>query len=252
MVNLNAVENRRGLWSETVCIFGKPARLAVAFRKLWNSIRGTNNESESEKGSAATSTKMPAARHSGKQKPSVSFQTDSVPESRRRKKSALSREDKRLCQRLESLSVRSLLEIGVGDGQRSISLLQTLVDSSLQNTNSAEQTATSDSSLLYLAVDQFEMGGNPLTLREFHKQLREVNVKAQLLPMAVEAGLDRVLRTVGQVDLVLWSAEEKPTAQEESLLTRLSRSETLVFTSSDGSWTESRSGLMVTPPRRVA
>ncbi len=95
----------------------------------------------------------------------------------------------------------------------------------------------------YIAIDEFEMGGNALSLRDFHKQLREFPAKAHLVPMTIDAGLDRVVRTYGQVDLVLWSADQPPTPAQQNALTRLCKPSTIVFAQENGRWSETLTGL---------
>ncbi|WP_372899167.1 hypothetical protein [Stieleria sp.] len=144
---------------------------------------------------------------------------------------AATRDDKKLFRRMESLSVQSVLEVGVGDGRRSLAMLHAL-------THKGHSTP-----IHYIAIDEFELGGNALSLRDFHKQLREYPAKAHLVPMAIDAGLDRVVRTYGQVDLILWSAEQPPTPAQHSALARLSKSHTIVFAQENGRWTETLPGL---------
>ncbi|PAY18496.1 hypothetical protein CKO51_15920 [Rhodopirellula sp. SM50] len=132
---------------------------------------------------------------------------------------------------MESLSVQSVLEVGVGDGRRSLAMLHAL-------THKGHSTP-----IHYIAIDEFELGGNALSLRDFHKQLREYPAKAHLVPMAIDAGLDRVVRTYGQVDLILWSAEQPPTPAQHSALARLSKSHTVVFAQENGRWSETLPGL---------
>nr|WP_143547937.1 hypothetical protein [Rhodopirellula sp. SM50] len=144
---------------------------------------------------------------------------------------AATRDDKKLFRRMESLSVQSVLEVGVGDGRRSLAMLHAL-------THKGHSTP-----IHYIAIDEFELGGNALSLRDFHKQLREYPAKAHLVPMAIDAGLDRVVRTYGQVDLILWSAEQPPTPAQHSALARLSKSHTVVFAQENGRWSETLPGL---------
>jgi hypothetical protein len=97
--------------------------------------------------------------------------------------------------------------------------------------------------LHYVAIDEFEMGGNPLTLREFHQRLREHSVKAQLVPMPIDAGLDRVVRTFGQVDLIIWGSPQPPTPVQHARLQRLSKPGTILFSLDDGRWSETHAGV---------
>ena len=152
----------------------------------------------------------------------------------------LARCDKRLLQRIDAIEIRSVLEVGINDPVRSISVARSIVEGHSQNQVS------------YLAIDQFEMGGGELKLREFHKQIREVGVVAQLIPMSTEAGLDKVLRTVGQVDIILWNAGEETVEASIPKIIRLSTPSTLMFISSADGWSETRSSLMASSDQSAA
>ena len=196
----------------------------MPLRKLWNSIRGRS----------ATSTEVsPPLSMPTSAKPDVTPSEAAAAPAHRPAagRGAATRDDKKLFRRIESLSVQSVLEVGVGDGARSLALLQTM-------THKGHSTP-----IHYIAIDEFEMGGNQLTLREFHKQLREYPAKAQLVPMPIDAGLDRVVRTYGQVDLVIWSAEQPPTTKQQDTLHRLSKPTTIIFSQEEGRWSETLAGL---------
>ena len=147
-------------------------------------------------------------------------------------RNSVSREDKRLFRRIESMSVASVLEVSVGDGTRALAMLQTL-------THKGHSTP-----LHYLAIDEFEMGGSDLSLRNFHRQLREYPAKAHLVPMPIDAGLDRVVRTFGQVDLIVWANPQPPTAKQLRALTRLSKPGAIMFSTQNGRWSETHCSLL--------
>ncbi|MCC9603076.1 hypothetical protein LOC67_21210 [Stieleria sp. JC731] len=142
-------------------------------------------------------------------------------------KPKLDRADAKLCKQIDSMDVRIVLEVGVNDGTRG----RTVVENLTRRGHSMP--------VCYIAVDEFEMGGNTLTLREFHRQLREHPAKVHLVPMPVEQGLDRVLRTYGQVDLILWADQSDPTEAQQRLLTRLSKPETTFMRRQSGIWSTS-------------
>lgn len=213
----------------------------MPLRKLWNSIRGSQKTSDNSRFETATSVESDLSDQSLSSTSQVDTSvpidlghhgSKSAEKGQTRKSTKMSREDKRLCSRLASQEFSTILEISVDNSARSVSILETITQ------------GKSDTDLRYLAIDQFELGGSALTLRGFHKQLREVRVKAQLLPMTVEAGLERVLRTIGQVDVILWSSEDSPSDQAARLLGRISRPDTLLFSIAGKHWEESRSGLM--------
>ena len=166
----------------------------MPLRKLWNSIRG---KSATPKVHASSETVSPGTGRpeSGlnPEPPTQPAQQTSPPPQRpatvparpatpKSISGAATRDDKKLFRRMDSLSVQSVLEVGVGDGRRSLAMLHAL-------THKGHSTP-----IHYIAIDEFELGGNALSLRDFHKQLREYPAKAHLVPMAIDAGLDRVVR----------------------------------------------------------
>lgn len=222
----------------------------MPLRKLWNSIRGSQKTSDNSRLESKPAVESTSTANSASSKTHVDT---SIPievggpaapakrEKQRAKKPArMSREDKRLCSRLASQNFSTILEISVSDSVRSVAILETITQ------------GEADTDLRYLAIDEFELGGSTVTLRGFHQQLREVRVKAQLLPMTVEAGLDRILRTIGQVDVILWTSENAPTDSAARLLGRISRPDTLMFSMVGKDWEESRSGLMLDKGQRAA
>lgn len=179
----------------------------MSLRALWNSICGKSAPSAD----VGTVSEPASETPSPQPKPS---------------KNSVSRDDKKLFRRLESMSIGSVLDVSVGNGTRSLAMLRAL-------THKGHSTP-----LQYIAIDEFEMGGNLLTLREFHKQLREYPAKAQLVPMPIDAGLDRVVRTYGQVDAIIWAGQQPPTAQQRNALLRLSKPGTVMFSTENGRWSE--------------
>ena len=194
----------------------------MPLRKLWNSIRGksaTSTGDQSPKSDRQTPGAVVSPPTQQRSVPSRTIASKSI-------RGVATRDDKKLFRRIESLSVQSVLEVSVGDGLRSMAMLQAL-------THKGHSTT-----IHYIAIDEFEMGGNALRLRDFHKQLREYPAKAHLVPMTIDAGLDRVVRTYGQVDLVIWSADQPPTTVQRDALARLSKPTTIVFAQENGRWSE--------------
>jgi len=204
----------------------------MPLRKLWNSICG--------KSTTSTEATKPDANQQVTQPKVAAGSTPGSALSSKAIRNAVSREDKKLFRRIESMSIRSVLEVSVGDGCRALAMLQTLVPSS------------DAKSIHYIAIDEFEMGGNSLTLRAFHKRLREFPAKAQLVPMKIDAGLDRVVRTYGQVDLIIWASDQSPTTEQQKVLARLSKPNTIVFSRQDDRWSETLCSVLTNGSSRRA
>ena len=129
-----------------------------------------------------------------------------------------------LCKQLRGLKVGTVLDISVGDGTRSMAVLSTL--------------ARENPAIRYAAIDQFEMSGGPVTLKEFHQSLRAANVRPQIFPDSIERGLVRVSSTIGAIDLVLIAAEPETwqTPAVLALLPRILHPESLVLCQTDEMW----------------
>jgi hypothetical protein len=140
--------------------------------KLWNALRGqpsTTTPAESGTGQTTPAAPAPLARHR--------FSLGRGPHGT-------------LCKLARQAQPKSVLEISVGDGSRALALLKAL-------------ESTTDP-IRYAAIDQFELAGSPLTLKQFHRVLRGQQVRsARLFPEAIGEGLVRVASTIGAVDLVL-------------------------------------------------
>ncbi len=203
----------------------------MPLRKLWNSLCGNGsartNRAESKtsvRGESDGHERAPQADCGSNQSPRTT-DVDSRPAKPKSGKS-LSRDDKKLLRRLEALKVQSVLEISVDDGNRSVLLMQKLTGALVDPVH-------------YIAVDQFELGPSGLTLRQFHQDLRQNGVTAQLVPMPPTAGLGRVLRTFGQVDAVIWGGQLEPNPDQRHRLARLSKPATVLFTCTGNGWVES-------------
>lgn len=220
----------------------------MPLRKLWNSICGKSKPADStqQSGSVSPITLVPTANTIAGSRPQPTAEptaelavatATAVPKPATH---TVSREHKKLCGHIESLSAKSVLEIGIDDGRRGLSIVATL-------TRKGHSTPVH-----YIAVDQFEMGTNSVSLREFHKQLREFPAKVHLVPMEVNAALDRVVRTYGQVDVILWDQPAPPTAIQSALLGRLSKPTTRLLTVAGGQWTETTGSDPVTTGHKQA
>ncbi|MDB4676629.1 hypothetical protein OAF09_00215 [bacterium] len=188
----------------------------MPLRKIWNSLCGRS--STESKAVEPAGVKLSQA-----DKKSVAS-TRSRADKRARSGQKLSSEDADLLQRIIERQPKSILEIGIGNGNRSVALLGSLSDAGLQPR--------------YYAVDQFELGGGDLTLRDFHQALRAIDIRPQLFPESIQVGLKRFLHTIGTAECILFT-ESRPIEQEaevDELLQRIANPTSLVLKKSDNHW----------------
>ena len=186
--------------------------------KLWNSLRGQS-----------TTTPEPTAGESPKAttQASSSAAQNSTQVTKRPAKKSFGMfgggPHSGLCKQLKTLSVRSVLEIGVGDGSQAIAVMETL--------------SRHSDSIRYYAVDEFEMSGG-VNLKQFHQTLRNHNIRPQLFPGSVDRGLMQIAHTIGSVDLILVAdgnvIDKNPASAE--ILSRISHEETSVLISRNETW----------------
>ncbi len=127
-----------------------------------------------------------------------------------------------LCRMIKKTGAGSVLEVGVGDGTRAEAVLRTLLKS------------RPDPAIRYIAIDQFELAGGPVTLKQFHQQIRAIGVKPSLIPMPTVQGLTRVAHTFGSVDLVLLADAEIDAI--DHVLARVTHPESLVLRFDGQTW----------------
>ena len=149
-----------------------------------------------------------------------------------------------LCKLVRPLRPVSVLEISVGDGSRAAAVLRTLAK---------EQPETP---LRYVAIDQFELAGGPVTLKQFHQRLRQEGIRPQVFPDSVERALTRVAHTVGAVDLVLIAdaSDAWQTPQRQWLLDRVTHRESVILRLDGDQWRRESGwgGSLDQQPRRAA
>ncbi|MFN6128076.1 MAG: hypothetical protein ACK5AC_17555 [Planctomycetota bacterium] len=105
--------------------------------------------------------------------------------------------------------VGSILEIGMGSGERIRALLPMCHDS-----NRAER-------LRYAALDPFESSGEGrLTLKSAHRLLQELGVKAHLVPGDLSSGLVRLAHTILPSDLVIIDGHWGDGSEQAEILER--------------------------------
>ncbi|MFO0012708.1 MAG: hypothetical protein ACK553_08205 [Planctomycetota bacterium] len=119
-------------------------------------------------------------------------------------------------------SVGSILEIGMGNGERITALLPLC-----RKPDGAER-------IRYAALDPFESGGSTrLTLKGAHRLLQELGVKAHLIPGDMGSGVVRLAHTVLPSDLVLIDGHWDNGSEESKILSdwlpRLCHSQSAVF-----------------------
>ncbi len=129
-----------------------------------------------------------------------------------------------LCKMVAASQAQSVLEVGVGDGSRAIAVVGTLAKRGMP--------------VRYFGVDEFELAGGTVSLKEFHRTLRSAGIRPQIFPEPVDRGLVRFLHTVGHADLVMLSEPglllEDPRFQQ--LLSRVSHGSTTVLYRQDDVW----------------
>lgn len=115
--------------------------------------------------------------------------------------------DRPIYRTLKDRPVRSILEMGIGDGQRALRMLAL-----------ASQHSPA-SEIRYTGVDLFEASpsGEPhLSLKEAHRLLKATGAKIQLLPGDPFMALSRAANSLTGIDLVLISAEQDENALAQS------------------------------------
>jgi hypothetical protein len=120
--------------------------------------------------------------------------------------------------------IGSILEIGVGDGERIRSLLPLC------------RVPERSDRLRYAGLDPFESGGEGrLSLKGAHRLMQELGVKAQLIPGDWSSGVVRAAHTFLPSDLVIidghWGSGTEVSEILSQWLPRLCHSQSAVFAS---------------------
>lgn len=196
----------------------------MPLKKLWNSIVGNTSASEQQ-----------PARATGEQKPSQSRKRATTNPSRAAKPSKPTRSlmdmmgrgsHASICRLVKRSGATSVLEIGVGNGERAIAVAQSLLE------------INPDETVRYAAIDGFEMAGGCISLKDFNRTLREQNVHPTLVPMDICSGLARVSSTLGIMDLVLIAepSEQIDLPAVKLMLRRLTSDKSVVYMLQDEQW----------------
>lgn len=224
----------------------------MSLRKLWNSLRGNSGESESSvKVSAiaaapavpASPTASPASAPTPK--PAAAPKTVRGPvlapaapaptpvievtAPRRSILSLRSRgEHDALLKLIEQRQPTSILEIGIGIGSRMPAILA-----------SVAQSGVEPSTFKAIVVDEFEMAGGHVTMRDYHRQLAGLPIRPVIFPESVGRGLVNIAHRFGAVDMILIDAsvEEKHAEGLAKYLGKVSHGTTTVLSNATGKWT---------------
>lgn len=125
-----------------------------------------------------------------------------------------------------SQKVGSILEIGVGNGERIAALLHFCRD------------VVKSVPVRYAGLDPFESGGaGRLTLKGAHRLLHEYGVKAHLIPGDPKMGVVRVAHTILPSDLIIldgvWENGSEASAVVSQWLPRLCHANSAIFASQE-------------------
>lgn len=131
--------------------------------------------------------------------------------------------ERALFKHLIECPVRSILEIGVGDGSR------------MQRIANLVQLADDAEQLRYIGIDEFESasGGRHLSLKQAHQLASQLGFKASLIPGDHSGAVPRVAHKMGASDLVIVDGGLNP--QEPSVgiigtwLNRLAHSQSTII-----------------------
>jgi len=115
-------------------------------------------------------------------------------------------------------NITSILDINIGDGSRTVEILEAIVDGSQPTPK-------------YVAIGVFDLDEKCLTVREFHQKTRAAGGQPMVIPMPLSEGLKRLAETVGTVDLVLLSGDGQRLVDPivTKLLNRISSNGALVL-----------------------
>ena len=105
--------------------------------------------------------------------------------------------DRLIYKLIKRRSIRSVVEIGLGDGTR------------CNNIIGVAKKFNPDAKIKYTGVDLFdarEEGAQPLKLIEMHRKLNAVDAKTQLVPGDLASALPRIANAHVRTDLVIISA----------------------------------------------
>jgi len=125
----------------------------------------------------------------------------------------------------------SVLEIGVGDGSRMPAILTMLTQSGVQPGN-----------LKVIVIDEFELGGSELTMRDYHRQLAGLAIRPVIIPEPIGRGLVNVAHRFGMIDVVLIDSQAGESATEElaTYLGKVTHQGSVILRQENGKWSSSK------------
>lgn len=227
----------------------------MSLRKLWNSLRGNSGEPESAVNvsaiTPAPATVSPRSKPAPATRPVASpdavraatptptpvvqeavHAPTPVPEvaaPRRSILSLLSRgEHDVLLKLIDQRRPTSILEIGIGNGSRMPAILAGVAQSGVE-----------PGTVKAIVVDEFEMAGGDVTMRDYHRQLAGLPIRPVIFPEPVARGLVNIAHRFGAVDMILIDAsvEEKHAEGLAKYLGKVSHGTTVVLSNASGKWT---------------
>lgn len=130
--------------------------------------------------------------------------------------------DRQLFKAVKGRTIRSIVEIGVGDASRITKVLEVL------------QWTPQPEPIRYAGIDLFEARGASqpkLSLKAAFQQFKETGTKFQLIPGDPYSALARTANNLSQTDLVIIAADQVGESLDRSMayLPRMIHPQTLIF-----------------------
>jgi len=126
----------------------------------------------------------------------------------------------RFLKMIKQREIRSIIEVGLGDGTRCEKLI-------------AVAQRFSEEKVRYTGVDLFDAreSSTPLKLIEMHRRLKSVDAKTQLVPGDIGSALPRIANSHLRTDLILISAgfDREQFSTVKSFLPRMLHASSLVL-----------------------
>ncbi len=139
--------------------------------------------------------------------------------------------DRAIYKLIKQRQIRSIIEVGLGDGTRCEKLI-------------AVAQKFSGEKVRYTGVDLFDAreSAEPLKLIEMHRRLKPIDAKTQLVPGDMGSALPRIANSHLRTDLILISAgfDREQFSDVKSFLPRMLHASSLVLvqTKADGAFKE--------------